>query len=60
MLKKELRQLHPDLPGVVLTAVLERQAVLNAVDIGAQEYLYKPVDLTTVTQVVNRLLPFAS
>lgn len=57
---KELRQLHPDLPVVVLTAVLERQAVLNAVDIGAQEYLYKPVDLTTVTQVVNRLLPSAS
>jgi len=57
---KQLRLLYADLPVVVLTAVLEREAVMNAVDIGAQEYLFKPVELAVVTQVVRRLLPPAS
>lgn len=54
---KQLRRLFPDIQVVMLTAVLERESVVNAVDIGAQEYLFKPVDLATVTQVLKRLLP---
>jgi len=53
-----LRQLYPRVPVVILTAVVEREAVLEAINLGAQEYLFKPIDLETVTRIVqNQLSP---
>ena len=53
---KQLRKLDPDLPVIMLTAVLERDAVMEAVHDGALEYLYKPIDLSTITKVVQTFL----
>jgi len=53
-----LRQLYPQVPVVILTAVVERESVLEAINLGAQEYLFKPIDLETVTRIVqNQLSP---
>lgn len=51
---------HPEVPVVMLTAVLDRDTAMKAIDGGAADYLYKPMDLAVVTEMVARQLSFHS
>jgi DNA-binding response OmpR family regulator len=50
---RQLRQVRPELPVLVLTAVNELEVARAALDLGAYDYLTKPVDLGILERVVK-------
>jgi sigma-B regulation protein RsbU (phosphoserine phosphatase) len=55
-LLKMVRQLSPAMPVIVLTGREDREAVRQALQLGANDYLDKPVHKTTLFQSVERVL----
>ncbi len=55
-LLKEARAIAPDMAVVMVTAVLDREAAVEALKSGAYDYLVKPFDLDDVALSINRAL----
>jgi response regulator RpfG family c-di-GMP phosphodiesterase len=55
-LLKEVQSVAPDMAVVMVTAVLDRETAVEALRIGAYDYVVKPFDLDDVTQSVKRAL----
>ena len=53
---RQLQKCHPELTVIMLTAVLERDMALKAVDYGATDYMFKPVDLNAITSMASHHL----
>ena len=53
-LARQLKQSHPDLPLVLITAHSDLETAVSAYETGAFDYLPKPFDLDELTQVVQR------
>ncbi|MBF0309405.1 MAG: diguanylate cyclase [Magnetococcales bacterium] len=54
-LVRALRALDPDLPVVVLTAYNEENYLLQSIELGIDRYLLKPVDVSALMNVLERL-----
>ncbi|MCZ7643932.1 MAG: ATP-binding protein [Planctomycetota bacterium] len=52
----ELRRLAPQMPVLVLSTVFNAKSVARAIELGAEDYLHKPVDLKELRRTVNILL----
>ena len=46
----------PDIKAIILTGYSNIDSYIEAMDLGAHEYLNKPVDLYLLKEVVNKLL----
>ena len=55
-LLKEVKKFHPDLPVVMITAFAETQSAVEAMKLGAADYISKPFDLDEFLLVVERIL----
>lgn len=55
----QIRQAHPDLPVILLTAWTHLDAAVNLVKAGAADYLAKPWDDARLLTTVNNLLELA-
>ena len=53
---RRLREADPAIKVAMLTAQRERDTVLKALDLGARDYLTKPVTLTRLKDALERLL----
>lgn len=53
---RELRRDHPDLPVVMISAASSIQPVMEALDLGACDYVRKPFDVADLRHVVARAL----
>ncbi len=54
---RKLRQTRPELRVLVLTAVNESQVAQAALDLGALDYMTKPIDLPILERVIGDVLP---
>ncbi len=50
----QIRDLHPSVPVVIVTAASARENVTLAIHAGAQGYLLKPFDAVQITHVAER------
>ncbi|WP_456324842.1 sigma-54-dependent transcriptional regulator [Desulfonauticus submarinus] len=55
-LLREIRESMPDLPVVMITAFAETQSAVEAMKLGAIDYLAKPFDITELFIIVDRIL----
>ena len=55
-LLRTLRDRHPDLPVVVMTAYGSMQTALQAIELGAFDYLGKPLEIGRIRDLVKRAL----
>lgn len=55
---KELKERHPHVPVVFLTAESSEDAAINAYKLGAREYFRKPVNIFEIKLCLQRLLEF--
>lgn len=53
---KEIRQLKPDLPVLVLTAFSDRETIYNMLNLGVNDYLVKPVNVERLRTRVFEVL----
>lgn len=53
---RELKQTHPDVPIIVTTAYSDTQYLLEAIEVGIDGYVLKPVDFERVVILVRRHL----
>lgn len=53
-LLKHMQEHYPDIPVIIMTAFSDMQNAVSALSKGAFEYLAKPFDLDTVTDLVQR------
>jgi len=53
---ERMKHLYRDLTVIMLTAVEDVRVAQNALANGARNYITKPVDLTTITEIVNTYL----
>ncbi|HIO97155.1 MAG TPA: nitrogen regulation protein NR(I) [Leucothrix sp.] len=51
---KEIHQLYPDLPVIIMTAHSDMDSAMSAYDSGAFEYLPKPFDINDATELARR------
>lgn len=52
----EVRQIYPDMPVLILTAYATVESAIEAVRLGARDYLLKPVDPPVILARVERVL----
>jgi two-component system response regulator PilR (NtrC family) len=52
----KILQLHPAMPVVMVTAITEAKPAVQAMKMGARDYLNKPFDVDEIRLVVDRLL----
>jgi DNA-binding NtrC family response regulator len=52
----KILQLHPTMPVVMVTAITEAKPAVQAMKMGAKDYLNKPFDVDEIRLVVDRLL----
>lgn len=53
---RQLQKSYPELIVIMLTAVLERETAVKAVEYGATDYMFKPVDLNAITSMASHHL----
>ncbi|MGD9207473.1 MAG: response regulator [Syntrophobacterales bacterium] len=53
---EELKKLNPHIRAMVLTGYPTLQTAQKALDLGASEYLIKPIDLDEIEEKVERIL----
>ena len=58
VMAREIRTSHPHVPIVVTTAFSDVQYLLEAIDVGVDAYVLKPVDFDRLFAVVQRQLAF--
>lgn len=51
---KEIHQVHPDLPVIIMTAHSDMDSAMSAYESGAFEYLPKPFDINEATELARR------
>lgn len=56
MLLKQIKQRHPVLPVIIMTAHSDLEAAVSAYQQGAFDYLPKPFDIDEATALVNRAI----
>lgn len=56
LLLKEIREMHPDIPVVLMTAFGAMDIAIKAMQLGAYEYFTKPLDLGKIRTLINRIL----
>lgn len=52
---KEIKNINPNTPIIILSAYSERDKLLNAIDVGVVKYFIKPFDLDEVLEYINSL-----
>ena len=52
----KILQLHPTMPVVMVTAITEAKPAVQAMKMGAADYLNKPFDVDEIRLVVDRIL----
>ncbi len=57
MVLKKIRSMNNQSAVVMLTGVYDETAARQAIQLGAYEYLTKPVDLSTLENLISRILP---
>ncbi|MEI6562907.1 MAG: sigma-54 dependent transcriptional regulator [bacterium] len=55
-LLKELQELHPDLPCIMVSASASVQPVVEAMKAGACDFVIKPFDVAEIRRIVSRTL----
>lgn len=55
-LLRELNRKHPDVSVIMITAYGEVESYLEAINLGAFEYIHKPVKLDELKSVMSKLL----
>ena len=55
---KKIKEMRPDLPVVMGTAVEDQELIMQAFMLGAYEYLTKPYNLQALEELLLRLKPF--
>ena len=53
---REIRQNYPDVPVLMITAFSETQSAVEAMKLGASDFISKPFDLEDFLQVVNETI----
>jgi DNA-binding NtrC family response regulator len=53
---KELRQIHPDLPVIMITAYGNIETYLRSISLGAFEYINKPISKNEFERIVQHAL----
>ncbi len=56
---KQLKQVHPELPVIVMTANSSVDVAIQAIETGATDYIVKPPHFPHLTTVLQRTLHFA-
>lgn len=54
---KELKQINPDIPIIILSAFSEKEKLFDAIDIGVTKYFLKPFDPDELLDYINGLAP---
>jgi DNA-binding response OmpR family regulator len=54
---KELKQISPDTPIVILSAFSEKEKLFSAIDIGITKYFLKPFDLDELLSYISSIVP---
>jgi len=49
---KEIKRVHPETGVIMVTAVADQETAVKAVELGAYDYITKPVDLNYLNTVV--------
>jgi len=52
---KKIRELDPEAKVVVITAVDQKQSVMDAIRLGALDFVVKPFDRDRVTSLLNKV-----
>ncbi len=53
---KEIKQLNPNIPIIVATAFSNTEYLLEAIDIGVDKYVLKPIDMKKLLQTMSQSL----
>lgn len=53
---KKSKELHPDVPVIIITAFTTSESAREAMKVGAYDYLQKPFDLEDLTLIINNAL----
>lgn len=53
---KEIKRLNPNIPIIVATAFSNKEYLLEAIDIGVDKYVLKPIDIGKLLQVMSQSL----
>jgi diguanylate cyclase (GGDEF)-like protein len=53
---KQIKEINPDIPIIVATAFSNSDYLLEAIDIGIDKYVLKPVDIKKLLEVMNQSL----
>ncbi|MFV0561850.1 EAL domain-containing protein [Malaciobacter mytili] len=53
---KEIKQLNPNIPIIVATAFSNTEYLLEAIDIGVDKYVLKPIDIKKLLQTMSQSL----
>lgn len=52
---KEIKEITPEVPIVLATAHTDYEIMLEAIDIGVEKYVPKPIDLTNLNSILTKL-----
>jgi len=53
---KKIKEINPNIPIIVATAFSNTEYLLEAIDIGVDKYVLKPVDMKKLLQIMNQSL----
>jgi len=53
---REIKKINPNIPIIVATAFSNTEYLLEAIDIGVDKYVLKPVDMKKLLQIMNQSL----
>lgn len=53
-MSKKLKELNPELPIILLTASDDKKTIIDAINIGIDGYLFKPIKLKQITSIIEK------
>ena len=53
---QQIKQIHPDIPVIVVSGLGTHKTVIDALRLGASDYLAKPIDVIQVKETVRKAL----
>lgn len=56
---KEIKKINPTIPIIVATAFSNTEYLLEAIDIGVDKYILKPIDMKKLLQIMSQSLLYA-
>jgi DNA-binding response OmpR family regulator len=54
---KELKQMNPDIPIIILSAFSEKEKLFSAIDVGITKYFLKPFDPEELLDYISTIAP---